>query len=402
MERTKSVATHVLTALLTLALVMLWLNGVGAVRRGVAPPPAPDRKAPDVGKASVGRAKVPSERYTLPKVASTVIPADVLARVDADEQINIRVYEAVNRGVVNITMASEGNGFFGDEASSSTGSGFVLDQAGHILTNFHVVAGVDILQVTLFDGSTHVAKVIGSDPSNDVAVVQVDVPAEKLVPVPLGDSTNLLVGQKVLALGNPFGLERTLTVGIVSALDRSIKAKNGRMIKGIIQTDAAINPGNSGGPLLNSRGEVIGITTAIISQVGQSAGIGFAVPINAIKRILSPMITEGHVTRADLGVRRVYTTDDGLYVVEMDENGPAELAGLRPLGIRVERVGPFYRRRLDPDSADLITAVNGKPVRSVDELLTEVEAHVPGDTITLSTILDGRKRELKVVLGKSG
>jgi S1-C subfamily serine protease len=401
MERTRSVATHLVTVLLTLALVMLWLNREDALHRGEAPPKPAARKPPDADKARVGRAKVPSETYTLPKVASPAISDDVLARVDADEQINIRVYEAVNRGVVNITMASEGSVFFGDETSSGTGSGFVLDHQGHILTNFHVVAGANVLQVTLFDGSTHPAKVIGSDPSNDVAVVQVDVPDEKLVPVPLGDSTNLLVGQKVLALGNPFGLERTLTVGIISALDRSMRAKNGRTIKGIIQTDAAINPGNSGGPLLNSRGEVIGITTAIISQVGQSAGIGFAVPINAIKRILSPMITEGHVTRADLGVRRVYTTDDGLYVVEMDEGGPAELAGLRPLGIRVERVGPFYRRRLDPDSADLITAVNGKPVRSVDELLTEVEAHAPGDTITLSTILDGRKRELKVVLGES-
>jgi S1-C subfamily serine protease len=192
-----------------------------------------------------------------------------------------------------------------------------------------------------------------------------------------------------------------VTRGIISALHRTVQVSDAQRYEDLIQTDASINPGNSGGPLLNSRGEVIGVTTAIISQVGQSAGIGFAVPINAIKRILSPMITEGHVTRADLGVRRVYTTDDGLYVVEMDEGGPAELAGLRPLGIRVERVGPFYRRRLDPDSADLITAINGKPVRSVDELLTEVESHAPGDTITLTTILDGRKREVKVVLGES-
>ena len=175
--------------------------------------------------------------------------------------------------------------------------------------------------MTLFDGSAAPARVVGQDASNDVAVLQIKVPAEKLIPVSFGDSSRVLVGQKIMALGNPFGLERTLTTGIVSSLDRSLKAKNGRMIKGIIQTDAAINPGNSGGPLLNSRGQVIGMNTAIISQVGQSAGISFAVPINSITRILQPLIQNGRVIRADLGITRVYATGKGLLVMALNEGG---------------------------------------------------------------------------------
>ena len=232
--------------------------------------------------------------------------------------------QAVNRSVVNITTASEATGFFGDETTSGTGSGFVIDAQGHILTNYHVVEDAESVQVTLFDGTTHEARVIGADASNDVAIVKVKAPTAELYPVPLGDSSRLLVGQKILALGNPFGLERTLTTGIISSLDRSLRAKNGRMIKGIIQTDAAINPGNSGGPLLNSRGQVIGMNTAIISQVGQSAGISFAVPINAIARIIKPLIEHGRVIRADLGMTRVFTTNEGLLVLGLVEDGPAE------------------------------------------------------------------------------
>ncbi len=224
------------------------------------------------------------------------------------------------------------------------GSGFVIDKAGHILTNFHVIQDADSVRVKLFDGSAHDARLIGADEPNDVAVLKIQVPAEKLVPVTFGDSSRLLVGQKILALGNPFGLERTLTAGIVSSLDRSFQAKNGRMIKGIIQTDAAINPGNSGGPLLNSRGEVIGMNTAIVSQVGQSAGISFAVPINGIVRILDPLIRNGRVIRADLGISRFYATGKGLLIVSLVEGGPAEQAGLLGVQVRVEQ----HRARLRP------------------------------------------------------
>jgi S1-C subfamily serine protease len=303
--------------------------------------------------------------------------------------------------VVNITTSAEGSGFFGDETSSGTGSGFVIDKAGHILTNFHVVEGADTVQVTLADGSTHDAEVVGRDASNDVAILRINVGADRLVPVALGDSSKLLVGQKVLAVGNPFGLERTLTTGIISSLDRSLKAKNGRMIKGIIQTDAAINPGNSGGPLLNSRGEVIGMNTAILSQVGQSAGISFAVPINAITRILRPLLEHGRVIRADIGLARVYRHNEGLLVLSVVEGGPADRAGIRPIGMKLVRTtfGPV--RRLDPDSADIIVAVDGKPARTVDDLLNEVESHAPGEQVTVTVLRGGRTVDVPVTLGES-
>ncbi len=252
------------------------------------------------------------------------------------------------------------------------------------------------VQVTLFDGSAHEAQVIGADASNDVAVLSIRVPADKLFPLALGDSSKVMVGQKILALGNPFGLERTLTSGIISSLDRSLKAKNGRTIKGIIQTDAAINPGNSGGPLLNSRGQVIGMNTAIVSNVGQSAGISFAVPINAISRILRQLIENGRVIRADLGITKVYSTGEGLLVLALVEGGPAERAGIqrRPGEGRAARAGVFSRR-VDPDSADLIVAVDHKRVKTVDELLTEVERHRPGETVRITVVRDGKPRRYR-------
>jgi S1-C subfamily serine protease len=383
--------THAAAVLLTLALVALWLVGRGG---------PPGRREPTTAAgARVSKAAPPAVPYELPDTPRPELPADVLACVDADEQVNVRVYEAANRGVVNITAASA-SGIFG-EVGADTGSGFVIDPQGHILTNYHVVADAQVLQVTLFDGSNYRAELVGVDPNNDVAVVRVEAPREAIVPLPLGDSGNLKVGQKVLAVGNPFGLERTLTTGIISSLDRSIRSKNGRTIKGIIQTDAAINPGNSGGPLLNTRGEVIGMNTAIVSQVNQSAGIGFAVPINAIKRILKPLIERGRVIRADLGLREVFVTDRGLYIIDLDEDGPAARAGLKPIEVVVERLGRYYRRRPDPDAADRIVAIDGKPVRSVDDLLTEVEAHQPGDTVTVTTVRNGRRRDVRVVLGST-
>jgi S1-C subfamily serine protease len=328
-------------------------------------------------------------------------PEDVLQGLDADERINIQVYAAVNKSVVNITTEAEGPGFFGDETSTGGGSGFVIDKAGHILTNFHVVQDANAVRVKLFDGSAHDARIIGADEPNDVAVLKIDVPAAKLVPVTFGDSSKILVGQKILAIGNPFGLERTLTTGIVSSLDRSFRAKNGRMIKGIIQTDAAINPGNSGGPLLNSRGEVIGMNTAIVSQVGQSAGISFAVPINPIVRILDQLIRDGRVTRADLGISRFYATGQGLLIVSLAEGGSAERAGLLGVQVRVERIGPILRRVVDPSSADLIVAVEHKRVKTLDELLTEVEKHRPGDTVRITVVREGRPLDVSVRLGRS-
>ena len=377
----KGLGAHLLTAAATLAAASA-LFGNRSPRLPVDGPPRPASTRPE------------------PK-APPAVPADVLAKVDADEQVNVRVYAAVNRAVVNITTASESTSVFGEETSTGTGSGFVIDGDGHVLTNYHVVESAERLQVTLYDGTSYDGRVVGTDASYDAAVVKIDAPADRLFPVKLGDSSGLLVGQKVLALGNPFGLERTLTTGIVSALDRSLRAKNGRMIKGVIQTDAAVNPGNSGGPLLNSRGEVIGVNTAIYSQVGQSAGISFAVPINAVQRILKSLIENGRVVRADLGVTRAFSTSEGLLVLGVAEGGPAEAAGIRPIRARLYRYGGSLVKRLDPSTADLIVAVDGKPVRNVDELLTEIEAHAPGETVSVTVVREGKTLDVPVVLGQS-
>jgi S1-C subfamily serine protease len=393
MGNLKRIAPHVVTALATFALVLAWVDSREAGKRG--------SPLAQIGRRAAGPATKPAP--AVEPVAPPNIPAELLKAADADEQINIRVYAAVNKSVVNITTAAASVGFFGDESTTSgSGSGFVIDKAGHILTNYHVVEGADSVQATLHDGQTLEARVVGADASNDVAVIQVDAPAGRpLTPVSLGDSSGLLVGQKVLALGNPFGLERTLTTGIISSLDRSIKAKNGRTIKGIIQTDAAINPGNSGGPLLNSRGEVIGMNTAILSQVGQSAGIGFAVPIGAIKRILRPLIEQGKVIRADLGLTRVYRTREGLLILGVVEGGAAERGGLRPIQVRRVRYGSFITSKLDPESADLIVAIDGKPLQTYDELLNEVEAHAPGEEVVVSVIRGGKTVDVRVTLGRT-
>jgi S1-C subfamily serine protease len=403
----KSILSHAVTALLTVMLVAVLFGDRLGLRRqpplaqipghagSQAPPfPAPvDQAGPIVPARKVSEAAPPP-------------PEDVLSALDPDERNNIRVYNAANKSVVNITTEAEVAGFFGDDTSTGAGSGFVIDKEGHILTNFHVVHENDAsrisVQVKLFDGSAHEARIIGADATNDVAVLSIRVPPEKLFPLKLGDSSEVMVGQKILALGNPFGLERTLTSGIVSSLDRSIKAKNGRTIKGIIQTDAAINPGNSGGPLLNSRGQVIGMNTAIVSHVGQSAGISFAVPINSISRILRQLIENGRVVRADLGIAKVYATGDGLLVMSIVEGGAAERAGVQPIRMKVERIRPgLIRRSLDPDSADLIVAVDHTRVRTVEELLTEVEKHRPGEQVRLTVMRDGKPIDIVVLLGQS-
>jgi S1-C subfamily serine protease len=399
----RTVLAHTATVLITLTLMFVLLGGHLAGRllpvqisgrnrqQGAPPLPTPATQGTPTPKVRIA-----------PDPEAPPAPEDVLKELDPDERNNVRVYAASNKSVVNITTEAEGGGFFGDETSTGTGSGFVLDKHGRILTNLHVVQGASSVRVTLADGARHEAKIIGADATIDVAVLLIDVPPEQLIPLTLGDSARLLVGQKILALGNPFGLERTLTSGIISSLDRSMKAKNGRMIKGIIQTDAAINPGNSGGPLLNSRGQVIGLNTAIVSQVGQSAGISFAVPINSIARILDQLIVNGRVIRADLGITRVYSTGDGLLVIGLVKLGPAEQAGIQPIRMRVEQIRPgIVRESLDRESADLIVAVEHKRVHSVEELLTEVEKHRPGDTVRVTVIRDGNSLDIPVKLGRS-
>ena len=399
----KTVLAHALTALLTLVLVAFIFSSrmtPGRLLHAQLSGPKPENTStpPPV---FITQTTASPARPVLEGQAPAP-PADVLKDLDPDERNNVKVYAAANKGVVNITTEAEGLGFMGDETSTGTGSGFVIDKKGHVLTNFHVIQGANSVRVTLFDGTQHNARLVGADASVDVAVIVINVPAEKLFPLNFGDSSTVLVGQKILALGNPFGLERTLTSGIISSLDRSMKAKNGRTIKGIIQTDAAINPGNSGGPLLNSRGQVIGLNTAIVSQVGQSAGISFAVPINSIARILDQLIQNGRVIRADLGITRVFATREGLLVVNLVEGGPAEQAGIQPIRIRAEQLAPgIIRRSLDYESADLIVAVEHKRVRTVEELLTEVEKHQPGATIRITVVRDGKPIDVPVRLGRS-
>ncbi len=399
--------SHVLTALLTVVLIVAFFGDRLGLRRGPVlaqiPGRARSQSPPHPAPVDPSSPIVPARKAV---DASPPLPEDILKELDPDERNNIRVYNAANKSVVNITTEAEVGGFFGDDTSTGCGSGFVIDKQGHILTNFHVVHENDAsrvsIQVKLFDGSAHEAKIIGSDATNDVAVLAIRVPKEKLFPLSFGDSGAVMVGQKILALGNPFGLERTLTSGIVSSLDRSIKAKNGRTIKGIIQTDAAINPGNSGGPLLNSRGLVIGVNTAIVSHVGQSAGISFAVPINSISRILGQLIENGRVVRADLGIAKVYATGEGLLVMAIVEGGPAARAGVQPVRMKVERIAPgFVRRSLDPESADLIVAVDHVRVRTVEELLTEIEKHRPGETVRVTVVRDGQPVDIVVELGQS-
>lgn len=222
--------------------------------------------------------------------------------VTEDEKNNISVYEKVADGVVNVTsIAIQMDFFFNALPARGAGSGSFIDSKGHILTNHHVVANAQKLEVTLADGSKWPAKLIGSDPDNDLAVIKIEAPREKLKVIPMGDSKNLRIGQKVLAIGNPFGFDRTLTTWVISSLGRTIRSEVGTLIEDVIQTDAAINPGNSGGPLLNSDGEIVGINSAIISPSGGNVGIGFAIPVNTAKKVIPELIAKGYVTYPWIG-----------------------------------------------------------------------------------------------------
>jgi S1-C subfamily serine protease len=325
-----------------------------------------------------------------------------------DEEALIAIYKAASPGVVHITSTVLSQDFFFRVVPErGTGSGFMVDDTGLILTNNHVVENAESLEVTLADKSKVAAKLVGRDPENDIAVIRVTVSREKLTPLRLGDSSQLQVGQMAIAIGNPFGLDRTITRGVVSAVGRSLKSDTGRQIRNVIQTDAAINPGNSGGPLLNSRGEVIGVNTAIFTPSGGSVGIGFAVPVNTVKKLLPQLIARGRASHPWLGISGMdinptvakalsLPTGEGVMIAQVAPNGPAARAGLRGSQRRV-RVGNYMVNV----GGDIIRTLDGEKIATVDDLTAFLdERKKVGDEVRVDVMRDGKPHVVTVRLGE--
>jgi S1-C subfamily serine protease len=282
------------------------------------------------------------------------------------------------------------------EIPQGTGSGFVWDRDGNVITNWHVIEGANAARVTLADATTWDARLVGAAPDKDLAVLRIDAPSERLVPLAVGTSADLLVGQKVFAIGNPFGLDQTLTTGIISALGRVITARTGRTIDGVIQTDAAINPGNSGGPLLDSAGRLIGMNTAIYSPSGTSAGVGFAVPVDTINRVVPQLLAHGRVIRPGFGVRiaedvaaRRLGLREGVLVYDVSPGGTGDEAGIR--GTSRDARGRLVL-------GDVIVAIDGKPVRDTNELLNLMDRYEVGQAVEITVIRDGERLNLEATL----
>lgn len=311
--------------------------------------------------------------------------------VATDEQNNIEIYRTAPPGVVYITSSRAGYGY--GSRAGGTGSGSIIDRQGHILTNEHVISGATRITVSLGGDRSYPARVIGRDPDTDLAVIKIDAPTEGLTVIPLGDSTELVVGQKVLAIGNPFGLDRTLTTGVISGLQRTIRARNGRPIEGV-QTDASINPGNSGGPLLDSRGRIIGINSQIYSSSGGSNGIGFAVPVNVARRVIPQLIQSGAVTRPRLGMttRSIASLEGqirtpvsaGVLVLSVQPDTAASLAGLRG----------SEAAEGTTQLGDIITRLDGEAVDDSDDLTRILERKQVGDAVQIEIWRDGQRQTI--------
>lgn len=319
----------------------------------------------------------------------------------SDEQNNIEIYRTLSPGVVNVHSTSYARDFFGFvEPQEGSGSGSVIDQSGNILTNYHVIEGAQKLAVSFGGQKNYAAKVVGGDPDTDLAVIKlIEMPKEPLTIIPLGDSDKLVVGQKVLAIGNPFGMDRTLTTGVISGLQRPIRARNGRPIEGAIQTDASINPGNSGGPLFDSHGRMIGINSQILSPSGASAGVGFAVPVNIAKRIVPELVRSGEIRRPKLGIstRDVETlknqvelpVSDGVLIWQIAPGGPAANAGLR---------GLTQTENGDVEIGDVIVGIDNEKVGNTDELYRILNKHPLGDQVQVQILRNGRRTSVPVRL----
>jgi len=314
------------------------------------------------------------------------------------------IYESSYKSVVEITVASSQSTPFGEEQQAQgQGSGFVYDAEGHVVTNQHVVDGAETVSVRFWDGSTHDATVVGSDPSTDLAVIKVDAPADVFEPLSLGNSDELTVGESVVALGSPFGLEGTVTSGIVSALHRQMTAPNDFTINDSIQTDAAINHGNSGGPLVNGAGEVVGVNAQIESESGGSDGIGFAIPSSTIRTIVPQIIADGSVEHAYLGVGVATINNSvaeelgvpvGVAVTDVRDGGPAAAAGLKAATGSATVDGQSF-----PTGGDVITEVDGQAITTGAELQNAVDAKKPGDSISITYTRDGQSQTIEITLG---
>lgn len=332
----------------------------------------------------------------------TPVPEGVVTSADAEELLLINIYKRVSPSVVNINVDAS------NPLNSSLASGFVYDTEGHIVTNHHVVQDAKRIWVTFFDGTRLEAQVVGSDADSDLAVIKVDRPAEFLNPVELGDSATIEVGQRAIAIGNPFGQDWTMTTGIISAIGRVFPQQSGFSLAEIIQTDAAINPGNSGGPLLDSHGRVIGVNTFINSPVPGSVGVGFAVPINLVKLVVPQLIATGHYAHPWLGItgrtiiQEIVEALDlpvtqGVLVEEVDSKGPSAKAGLKG-GTREVEIEGF----LNPVKAggDIITAIDDVPVRNMDDIITYLQHTTVGQTVDLTILRDGKEMHISVTLGQ--
>jgi len=326
-------------------------------------------------------------------------PRAVTARGDLaqEEKSAVEIFKNVSKSVVYISSIELRRDFFSlniYEIPKGTGSGFIWDSEGRIVTNFHVIEDASRIEVILADNTKWKAVLVGTAPDKDIAVLKISAPAEKLSPIPIGDSRNLLVGQRVFAIGNPFGLDQTMTSGIVSALGREIQAVTGRTIQGVIQTDAAINPGNSGGPLLDSAGRLIGVNTAIFSPSGASAGIGFAVPVEVVNRVVPELIRHGKLIRPGIGITIAHPRlaerlgVEGVLVINVQKGSSAEAAGLR--GTRQQGAEIIL--------GDVIVSINNEKIKSYDDLKNEFDKYKVGDVVNLGILRDGKSLTIPVRL----
>ncbi|OAV44265.1 S1C family serine protease [Lewinella sp. 4G2] len=332
---------------------------------------------------------------TLSETEAPDLTDEEIAAYTEAELHTINLFERASPGVCYITTKVRQRNFWSrdvTEVPSGSGSGFVWDKRGHIITNYHVIKGAAQAIVTLADGNGYQASLVGVAKEKDLAVLKINAPMEALRPIPVGTSSNIRVGQAVYAIGNPFGLDQTLTTGVVSALGREINSQSNVPIKGVIQSDAAINPGNSGGPLINSLGQLIGVNTAIYSPSGASAGIGFSIPIDVVSYVVPDLIRYGEVRRATIGAEFRQLRGGSLMFFKLDPNASAARFGLR--GLSQDQRGNWIL-------GDILTGINGQPISNTTELYLELEKYQPGQSVQLSIVRDERERIVEIVLGSS-